>query len=110
MQGETIIHEHAYMSKLLWHFKDILFKMAGAEVSGIVEDIPFVPAVVRYLFGILNFGAVRNSAPTLPTGRLLLLIRYEHTAVKGRDRNVFSEHNFRADLQEVELLVGNKPF
>jgi hypothetical protein len=69
------------MPLLLRHFKDVFCKMAGAEVYGSVEDVPFVPSLTRYLFSILDLRAVRNSLPTLPTSRFLFVGRIQLTAV-----------------------------
>jgi len=94
----------------LWHFKDILFKMARAEVSGIVKDVPFVPTCTRQTFDIVIFGAVRNLPASLPTSRYLFASKYKWAAVNRRDGDVFPEHDIRADLQEVESLVRDQPF
>src|SRR5439155_20102329 len=47
---EAIVHEHAYMSLFLRHFKDILCEVAPGEVRRILEDVPFIPTFTRQLF------------------------------------------------------------
>src|SRR5262245_54007989 len=105
VQGKAIVHKYAYVSLLWWRFKNILSKMACAEVGGIVEDVPFVPTSTRQTLNIFDFAAIRNLLPTLPTSRLLFVGRYERATVNRCDGDVFPEHDFRTDLQEVELLV-----
>ena len=77
VQGEAIVHKNAYVSLLLWHFKDILCKVTCTEVNWLVEDVPFIPTSGRYFLDTLNLGAIGNFSPTLPTSRRLFLSRRE---------------------------------
>src|SRR5205814_8073893 len=83
--------------------------MAGAEVYGSVEDVPFVPSAMRYVLSIFNLRAVRNFRPTLPTSRRLLVRGHKLAAINGSDRDIFPEHDFRAQFQEVEIFVRDQP-
>jgi hypothetical protein len=47
VQGKTIVHEYAEVSTSSWHFKDILLKMACAEIRRVVEDVPLIPTFTR---------------------------------------------------------------
>ena len=97
------------MSLLLGRFKYIFCEMAGSKVCGSVEDIPFVPSPKRYVLSIFNLRAVGNFGPTLPTSRYLRFRRCKLAAVDGSDRDVFPEHDFRAQFQKIEIFVRDEP-
>src|SRR5215470_1072592 len=84
--------------------------MACAEVRGLVEDVPFDPTLTRYVLDVLDFRAICNLSSGLPTGRRLLSGKYKGAAVNRRYSDVFPYDDFRAELQEVKLLVGDEPF
>lgn len=107
VQSEAIVHKYAQMALLLWQFKDILSKVA--EISGTVENVPFVPACPRQGLDIQNSRAVCNVPPSLPAGRGFLRSRFERAAINRCDCNLFSDHDLAADTQKVKLFVGDQP-
>ena len=76
MQGEAIVHKNAYVSLLLWHFKYILAKVVYAKVNRTAENVPLVVLGTRQACNVLNFRALSNLAPALPTSRALFVGRY----------------------------------
>jgi hypothetical protein len=90
--------------------ENIVPKMAGTKISGIVEDVPFVPATMRHIFSVYDFGTVPNPSTTLPTVRGFFVRGYKLAAINGADDDVFSENDVRAEFQQVEIVVRDQPF
>ena len=84
--------------------------MAGTKISGIVEDVPLVPATMRHIFSVYDFGTVPNPSTTLPTVRGFFVRGYKLAAINGADDDVFSENDVRAEFQPIEIVVRDQPF
>ena len=85
--------------------------MPYVEVSGTLKNVPFVPAGMRESISILNFLAVGNFRPTLPTSRALYASRNKFAAVDGSDPTYFpstiSGHNSKTSTSSsVTTLVA----
>ena len=75
------------------HFKNILSEIACAQILGIVEYVPLIPAVSRDTLDRPDFRAVRNLASTLPSCGKLGLVRHV-AAIDGSDlRRTFREQS-----------------
>lgn len=109
MQCKAIIHKHTDVSVFVRHLKNVFFKVAGAEIRRVVEDVPLVPAVMWHISCTLDFGTVRNATTTLPAIRSFFLSRNKLAAIDGGDRDVLAENDLWTECQEVEIMVRNQP-